>query len=186
MNFILRLYQFNSTVFTIDEIAMLFNEEERKNLKSKINYYVKKGELKNIRKGIYAKNDYEPFELVTKLYTPSYISLETVLEKEGIIFQTYTTIFAVSYLSRKISIDEFEVQYRRIKGKIFINERGIIRKENYAIATPERAFLDALYLYKDYYVDNIESLDREEISKIEDIYHSKALSKKVKEIFSNA
>ena len=97
-DFILNLYQAKNTVFTIDEIALLSGEIERFNLKSKINYYVKKGDLRNVRKGIYTKIEYDPLELATKIFTPSYISLETVLKKEGVIFQTYETIFIVSYL----------------------------------------------------------------------------------------
>jgi len=186
MDFILSLYLSKNTVFTIDEIAMLFGEDERKNLKSKINYYVKKGNLKNIRKGIYSKIDYDPLELATKIYTPSYISLETVLEREGIIFQKYETIFVVSYLSRKIEVDGHKIQCRRIKEEILINDKGIIQRENYAIATKERAFLDILYLYKDYYFDNLDVLDKEIIFQLLNIYQSKAIYKKVKEIIKNA
>jgi hypothetical protein len=186
MDFILCLYQSKNTVFTIDEIAMLFGEDERKNLKSKINYYVKKGNLKNIRKGIYSKIDYDPLELATKIYTPSYISLETVLEREGIIFQKYETIFVVSYLSRKIEVDGHKIQYRRIKEEILINDKGVNQRENYAIAIKERAFLDIIYLYKDYYFNNLDVLGRDIISQLINIYRSKALNNKVKEIIKNA
>ena len=92
-NFILKLYQVKNTVFTIKELALLFPDIKRKNLKARINYYVKKGTLRNIRKGIYVKSEYSPLELATKIYIPSYISLETVLEKTGVIFQHYKTIF---------------------------------------------------------------------------------------------
>lgn len=185
-HFILKLYQLKNTVFTIKELALLFPEIERENLKTKINYYVKKGDLQNLRKGIYAKSEYNPLELATKIYTPSYISLETVLEKEGVIFQHYTSIFAISYLTRKIRVGENKIQYRRIKEKILLDRKGILQKENYSRASKERAFLDALYLYKDYYFDNLDVLDKEQVLSLLDIYSSKALSKKVKDILKNA
>ena len=149
--FILKLYKTKSTVFTIQEIALLFGETQRANLKAKINYYVKNGLLKNVRKGFYAKPDYDQLELAAKIYTPSYISLETVLTKEGVIFQYYENIFVVSYLNRIIEVDKTKIQYKKIKNSILLNSKGIIQKENYAIATKERAFLDALYFYKNYY-----------------------------------
>ncbi len=185
-DFILNLYQSKNTVFTIDEIALLSGEIERFNLKSKINYYVKKGELRNVRKGIYTKIEYDPFELATKIFTPSYISLETVLKKEGVIFQTYETIFIVSYLSRKIEVDSHPIQYRRLKEQYLLSQDGIIQKQNYAIATKERAFLDVLYLYGEYYFDNPEVLDKEKIIALLDIFQSETLSKRARKILENA
>lgn len=184
-NFILKLYQSKNTVFTIKEIALLFGNIKRENLKARINYYVRKKDLKNVRKGIYTKIEYEPFELIAKIYTPSYVSLETVLEKEGVIFQHYRFFFVISYLSRKIEVDKNQIQYRRIKESILLNQEGVIQKENYAIATKERAFLDALYLYKDYYFDNLDILEKGKVFLLLDIYQSRNLSRKVKEIFKN-
>jgi len=185
-DFILSLYQSDKTVFTIDEIALISRDPERNNLKSKINYYARKGELRNVRKGIYTKIEYDPFELATKIFTPSYISLETVLWNEGVIFQTYETIFVISYLSRKIEVDENQIQYRRINEKYLLNPTGIIQKQNYAIATKERAFLDTLYLYKEYYFDNLEALEKEKVFSLLDIYRSRALSNKVRGILGDA
>lgn len=184
-NFILKLYQSKNTVFTIKDIALLSGETERENLKARINYYVREGNLNNMRKGIYAKLEYDPLELATKIYTPSYVSLETVLEKEGVIFQRYKTIFVISYLSRKIEVDEHHLQYRRIKETILLNNQGIIQRGNYAIATKERAFLDALYLYKDYYFDNLNTLNKEKVFCLLDIYQSKTFSRRVRGLLKN-
>ncbi len=61
-NFILKLYQSKQTVFTFVELFLLFPEIERNNLKARMNYYVKKGMIKNPRRGIYVKNDYDFLE----------------------------------------------------------------------------------------------------------------------------
>jgi hypothetical protein len=184
-DFILSLYRTKSSVFTIAEIGLLIGESNKDNLKAKINYYVKKGKLRNVRKGIYTKDEYNPLELGAKIYTPSYISLETILQREGVIFQEYTTIFLVSYLSRKVEVDGWKFQYRRIKENILVNSLGVKQEENYYMASKERAFLDALYLYKDYYFDNIESLDKGKVLSMLEIYHSKALEKRAMERFKN-
>ena len=114
---------------------------------------------------------------------PSYISLETVLEKEGIIFQKYQIVFMISYLSRKIKVGHREIFYRKIKDAILLNKIGVEESNNYFIATKERAFLDALFLYKNYHFDNLEGLDWNLINDWQKIYNNKALGKRVKEYY---
>ena len=184
-NFILKLYQSKQTVFTSKELFLLFPEIEKNNLKARINYYVKKGMILNPRRAIYVKNDYDFLEMAAKIFTPAYISLETVLEKEGVIFQHYKTIYVVSYLTRKIEVENQEIQYRRIKEEILLSRDGLIEKEGYFEAERERAFLDALYLYKDYYFDNLEILDKKKIFRLVTNYHSKVLEKKITQLFQN-
>ena len=128
---------------------------------------------------MYAKPDYNPLEFANLLYTPSYISLEYVLQQEGVVFQYDSRYTSISYLSREIEVDGSTYSYRRIKEDIIINTIGIIRKDNINIAIPERAFLDVLYLNKDYYFDNLNPLNRLIISQILPIYHSAALKERV-------
>ena len=54
-------------------------------LNKKLNYYVLMGKLLNPRRGIYTKPDYNPEELACVVYTPSYISLEYVMQKSGLM-----------------------------------------------------------------------------------------------------
>lgn len=77
------------------------------------------------------------------------------------------------------------ISYHRIKEDIIINTIGIIRKDNVNIATPERAFLDTLYLNKDFYFDNLNPLNRLLISQIIPAYQSAALEKRVTKILNN-
>ena len=185
-NFILELYKAKNTVFTTRDISLLLGETNSDILKSKINYYVKRGGLKQLRRGIYAKDEYDIFELATRIYTPSYISLETVLQKEGVTFQYYQTIFVVSYLSREIVVDSHKIKIRKIKNSILLNPQGILTGGNYSIATNERAFLDSLYLYKSYHFDNLDILDKEKIFELVEIYKHKSLRDTVGKLFNNA
>jgi hypothetical protein len=149
----------------------------------KLNYYVRTGKLLNLRRGIYAKEGYNPKELACLLYTPAYISFEYVLLSAGIIFQYSETISNASYLSREISVDNHTVKYRKLKGEILVNHKGIVKNGNISIAIPERAFLDTLYLNKNFYFDNPYSLNKNKLYELLDVYNSPALVNKLKEYF---
>lgn len=182
-DFLLNLYQRPQSIFTLKEISLLSKEYSSENLRRKLSYFVKVGKLKRLRNGIYAKRDYNSLELANKIYTPSYISFETVLEKEGVIFQKYKTIFVASYLSRKIKVDGQEIFYRKLKDEILLNKFGVEEKDNYAVASKERAFLDAVYLYHSYHFDNLGVLNWEEVMAIKKIYFSKILEKRVNDYY---
>ena len=62
------------------------------------------------------------------------------------VFQYYEEIFVASYKSTTITIDNRTYTFRRLKPDILMNNKGINIKENYSIASSERAFLDVLYL----------------------------------------
>jgi predicted transcriptional regulator of viral defense system len=182
-NFLLKIYNSKQTVFSSDEIAILTKEKNLNNFKSKLSYYVKNKSLKRVRKGFFTKNEqYNKKELATKIYKPSYVSFETVLREEGLIFQYYETIFIASYLSRKIENDG-KIVYRKLKNDILLNKNGIVEKEGYFQATKERAFLDMIYLYKDYYFDNLRGIDWETCFDLVKIYNNKALENRLKNYF---
>jgi hypothetical protein len=166
-------------------IALLVGETNFESLNRKLNYYVHKGKLENPRKGIYAKPGYSSEEIAGNIFTPSYISLEYVLLRAGIIFQFDTRITAISYLSRNISIGSQSYLYRKIKWEILVNTAGIIRSENYInIASPERAFLDLLYLDPNFYFDNINPLKPEMVRKLLPVYQSKSLAIRVEKLLN--
>jgi hypothetical protein len=186
-DFILSLYKTKQTVFCLSDISMLLNESNFTRLKQKINYYVHTNAITNLRRGIYAKNDYNKEELACKIYTPAYISLDFVLQKAGIIFQHNEQITVVSYLSRNIIADKHKLIFRKIKNQVLLNTRGISRSsEGVNIATPERAFLDTLYLFKDFYFDNVSLLNKDLIREFLPMYDSKQLILRVNKILFNA
>ncbi len=129
---ILSILREGNTVFTFKDILLSSGETNTFLLKRRINYYVKNKELYPIRKGIYAKDkNYDRLELANRIYTPSYISLETVLSREGIVFQHYEQIFLVSYLTREIICDGQKYVFRKIKDTILTNSLGLEKKGNY-------------------------------------------------------
>jgi len=186
-DFIFEIYKDKRTVFSLQEIALLVNEPDFGRLKQRINYFVNRGKLKNIRRGVYAKDNYSPEELSCKIYTPSYISLDYVLQKSGVIFQYTSQITIVSYLSRILTVDGSSLRFRKIKNDILYNTSGITMHNNgINIAIPERAFLDTLYLNNEIYLDSKHSLKEDIINNLLVIYQSRKLNKMVANFFKNA
>ncbi|GHT04947.1 hypothetical protein AGMMS49525_11780 [Bacteroidia bacterium] len=182
---VFEIYRDSRTVFRINDIALLLGYAKTSALHKKLFYYVQTGKLLNPRKGFYAKEGYKPEEMACLLYPPTYISLEYVLQRAGVIFQYDSAITNVSYLSRETEIDNLTFRYRQIKGEILTNTAGIIlNKNNINIATPERAFLDMLYLNKHFYFDNLHILNKKTVAKLLPIYGSQTLIKTVTNLFS--
>jgi predicted transcriptional regulator of viral defense system len=170
----------NQTVFSFKEFFLKWPNINPKALKSKLNYYIKRGDLYHIRRGIYAKDkNYNRFELATKILSPAYISFESVLLPAGIIFQYYTQIFVATYQTREISCDGQTYVFKAIKPTILTNTIGVEIRDTYSIATPERAFLDIVYLNKHYHFDNLDPLDWNKVYEILPIYNNKSMQKRV-------
>lgn len=178
------LLRSNKTIFTSKDIALLWQDSGSSATRVRVNYYVKKGDLYHIRKGLYAKDkNYNKLELATRIFTPSYVSFETILAKEALIFQYYEQIFVASYLTREIIIDGQVYSYKKIKYEILVNSFGVEQIDETSIATKERAFLDMLYVNNDYHFDNLHTLDWDKIFLMLPVYENKRMAKKVNLIF---
>lgn len=180
-NLVAKLHQSPKTVFTPKDLALLWQETNSDNLKSKASYYVKQGALMRLTRGVFAKDKhYNSKELATSLYAPSYISFETVLRESGIIFQHYDSVFVAGPVTKTIILGNTAVAFRRLKKSVLFNSTGITNEGTYSIATAERAFLDIIYLYPDYYFDNLTSLNWEKCFELVSIYNNKQLVKRLK------
>ena len=172
------------TVFSTKDVALLWGEEREQTVTGRLNKYVKAGKLVRIRRGIYAKDkNYNRFELATRIYTPSYISFETVLTRTGINFQYYGNIFVATYVTRDIEADGQKISFVRMKDYVLSNTAGIEHEDGIARATKERSFLDRVYISKDYHFDNLDALNWDKVFEILPIYHNKRMEKKVRAYF---
>jgi hypothetical protein len=176
--FLKDILRLNKTVFSFNELALLWPQASPKTIKSRIHYYVQQGDVYHIRKGLYAKdNKYDSYELATQIFIPCYISFETVLLSAGVLFQYYSQIFVATYQSKSIECDGHTFVFKRIKNTLLLNTAGVQIKEKYSIATPERAFLDIIYLNNDYHLDNPSALDWKKVYEILPIYNNKRMKK---------
>lgn len=185
-NLIAKLYQSSKTILTNKDIALIWQENNQNNLKAKISYYVKRGALIRLTRGVFAKDkNYNPKELATSIYTPSYISFETVLREAGIIFQHYDTIFVASTWPKTLTIHNTAIAFRKLKDSVLYNSAGIINQDNYSIATRERAFLDTIYLFPKYYFDNLKPINWEKCFELAKIFGNKQLTKRLTQYQKN-
>ena len=179
-NLIAKLYQSPKTILTIKDIALIWEETNTINLLSKIKYYAKQGSLIRLTRGVFAKSkEYDIKELATSIYTPSYISFETVLREAGMIFQHHDSIFVAGPYPTIKKIDNHVITFRKLKDRVLYNARGIRNEKNYSIATPERAFLDTIYLSPKFYFDNLRSINWELCFELAKIYDNKQLIKRL-------
>lgn len=173
------------TVFTVKDIVLLWGEKANVNVLMRLSDYVKRGKLIRLRQGVYVKDkNYNRFELATRIYTPAYVSFETVLTRAGINFQYYENIFVASYVTREIEVDGQKINYIRMKDYLLSDTNGIEHSDNVAIATKERAFLDRIYISKDYHFDHLDVLDWDKVFKILPIYRNQRMNKKVQEYYN--
>ncbi len=181
-DYLMELMRSKNTIFTTNDVSLLWQEPDANFVRKKLYRYIKAGKLYSVRRGVYAKDkSYEKYELATKIFIPAYVSFETVLAKAGVIFQFYGQVFVASYLTREFTIDDQTYVLKKIKDSILTNKTGIEVKENYFIASPERAFLDVVYLNKEYHFDNLSSMNWNKVAEILPIYGgNKRMEVKVK------
>lgn len=185
-NALLKLYKSSKTILTTKDIAFLWREKDKDNLKSKISYYVKKGNLYRLRRGIFCKDKkFNPKELATSIYIPAYVSFETVLREEGVIFQHHNAMFVASYLARELKCAPYKFVFRKLKDEVLVNNQGIINKNGYSQASKERALLDMIYLFKDYHFDNLGTIDWEKCAQLAKIYKNKQLEIRLKKYYKH-
>jgi len=182
-DFLQSILRSNKTVLTLKDIALLWQDADTEAARVRLNYYIKEGDLYRIRRGLYAKSkEYNKLELATRVFTPSYVSFETVLAKEGLIFQYQTQITVASYLTREVMIGEQIYAYKKLKETVLTNSLGIEHTDETSIATKERAFLDTLYINTDFHFDNLGSLDWGKIGAMLPIYENKRMTKIVTQL----
>lgn len=168
------------TVFTVQSLMMQTGCNDNGRLTKSLHYYAKEGRIRNPRRGIYTKQKYDAQEMACSLFRPSYISLEYVLQRAGVVFQWDESVTCVGYLSRAVEVDGKQYQYRKILPESWIGMEGIEQRDNVAIATPERAFLDMVYLSAgNCYFDNLRPLSVRQVRKLLPLYRSQKLNERV-------
>jgi len=174
------------TVFTLEDVVLLWQEPSTQAVRVRLSYYVRRGKLHRIRKGLYAKDmNYSKLELATRIFTPSYVSFETILAQEGLIFQFHTQISVASYLTREIEVDGQVYSFRKVKMSVLTHSLGIENRNESSFASRERAFLDMLYLYGDTQVDNPNGLDWNRIFDMLPIYQNQSMERRVRRAYKD-
>ncbi|MBU2543668.1 type IV toxin-antitoxin system AbiEi family antitoxin domain-containing protein [Patescibacteria group bacterium] len=179
-----QLYQSGQSVITTNELGMIWQLNDRAVLRNKIYYWVKTGKLHRLQRGVYAlRVNYNQLELAGKVLSPSYVSLSTVLQQEGVVFQYDETITSIANLSREFEVAGVKLSYRKIQDKVLFNDLGLERKNSYTIASKERALLDMMYLAPGFYADNLAKIDWEQLLILVEIYDQRRLKSEVHKLY---
>lgn len=157
-------------LFHTNDLAILWGIRNRNTLYTSIKRDVQKGILKPIYKGLYSTvplAQLDPLELgkaIIHRYT--YLSTESVLAREGVIFQSVYSFTFVSDINHKVSIGQWAFLYRKMKPEFLFNPAGITEQNNVFIATAERAVADILYYNPHYHFDALAGIDLERVRAI--------------------
>jgi predicted transcriptional regulator of viral defense system len=140
------LHQKRVIFFTVNDARKIFDVERENTLYKLLQRLEKSKIIRRIIKGRYhfSFKEFNDFSLANFLVNPSYISLESALSFYGILPQFPYTITSITPLkSRKIIYQEKEYEFSHIERKHFFSFE---KKNSFLMATPEKAFLDELYL----------------------------------------
>ena len=83
------------------------------------------------------------------------------------------------YKNEEILIEGKKIIFKVIKKEVRENFEGIESVKWYMIASKYRAILDTIYLYKDFFFDNLDEIDWKELEELMKVYNSKILEKRV-------
>lgn len=170
MSFIKDLIKYKisfQTVFSFSDLSHMVDGYTGPKLRSALKYAVQNGDIFRISRGIYSlTRDYSRLEFANKYRTPSYISLYSVLQKTGVVFQPYSTIHVVSNRSREVEIDGQKYLYRKIKDIVLLNTLGVLNENGVQMASIERAICDKLYLDGVEYFDNLRNVNWDLMSQL--------------------
>ena len=137
------------TLFSLGDIRILDKDFSR----ARLNEWQDKGYIKKLIRGYYFLSDLETnenvlFQIANRLYSPSYVSLQTALSYFGLIPETVYGITSVS--TRKTSrfgtpLGEFI--YRTITPRMFFGY-DLVKWHHkcFRMATVEKAIVDYFYL----------------------------------------
>lgn len=178
----------SKTIFTTRDLGNIWGYDNYNSLIERIKYFTKTNKLQKVQKGMYTVVgiNANEFELANKLRTPSYISFETVLHKEGVIFQWDKRITLASTESIQLEVCGYNIVFRQLKSSILLNMTNINNEDNYYIATKERALLDMLYISPSFQFDNLRGIDFGKIDDLLKIYNQKNLNNIVEKLKEHA
>lgn len=140
--------------FSTKELRLILGKRFNKTLLIQLKKWVDLQYLVKLKKGFYLLNRKDILEnldlafLATKLYFPSYVSLEYALSFYGIIPEAVRVVTSITTKkTTKFTNNLGEFFYRHIKPKAFLGfELKKYKFLSYQIATPEKALVDYFYL----------------------------------------
>ena len=149
--------------FSVADMEMI-TALSKASLKVALSRLTAKKILTRVKRGVYQLSlaEIDVKKIANQLYYPSYLSFESALSIYGILSQIpYTQTFATVKKSKKMNLNNTEVEFTQIKNDLFF---GYLLENGIYIAEAEKALLDELYLIsRGKRTLNIEELNLKEI-----------------------
>ncbi len=151
-------------IFTINDVLKYFSNEPENQINTQIHRLLKSGNIVSIKRGLYifANTEVDEFVLANKIYSPSYVSMESVLNIYGVIPDIPVNVTSMTTVTpKKITSKKGVFLYSKIKKDLFFGYESKLDssgKMYYLIASPEKALLDYIYVRK------IKNLDENRIN----------------------
>jgi predicted transcriptional regulator of viral defense system len=158
------------TVFRPGDLRVLWRMKPL-NAKVSARRMVERGLLLKITWGYYAlRSTYDVCELANSIISPSYVSFNTALFRAGVNFQQRGSVDSVATIGYRKTVQGRQFAYYAMKDTLFFNLEGVLTRDNLAIATPERAILDALYFGLLPDIDDPDKIDRKYLKDLSGLY----------------
>lgn len=138
--------------FETRELRLILGSDFTSTTLNNLKNWVNKGHLIMLRRGLYLasemKNNVDVMILASKLYAPSYVSMEMALNFHGIIPEAVFTVTSVTTRKTKqFATPMGNFSYQKIKKEAFEGfETKKLGKISFNLALPEKAVVDFLYL----------------------------------------
>lgn len=141
-------------LFSTKDLRLILGADFKKSFLNKLEYWKKRQYLIQLRKSLYLlgylRHAVDPLILASKMYPPSYVSLETALAYYGLIPEAVFTVTSVTSRETKAFSNDFgKFTFRKIKKNAFGGYEVIQKKElgiSFNLALPEKALVDFFYL----------------------------------------
>lgn len=186
MNNLSKIINSWKTVFNKNDLRKIWNFPTSFALDKFIQRSKENWILENPFYWIYTFKKYNIFEFACKLRKFSYISFETVLQKEWVVFQDYwSMIFLASDDTGEKNVNGNFFKFNKLKNTVLLNPLWIYHKGTYMIASKERAICDRVYLSKNYYFDNLDWINLEKLKDISQIYNNKRVILEINQIIND-
>ncbi|MEI6650184.1 MAG: hypothetical protein WCL23_01985 [Candidatus Moraniibacteriota bacterium] len=138
--------------FETKELRLILGRDFTSTTLVNLKNWVNKGHLIMLRRGLYMMRELsdkvDVMVFATKLYAPSYVSLEMALHHYGIIPEAVFTVTSVTTRKTKsFSTPLGTFSFQKIKKEAFGGFETVLREGvSFNLAVPEKAVVDFLYL----------------------------------------
>lgn len=176
-NRFLSIARLEMPIFHIDDLARIWRINNRNTLLKTVQRYVQSGLIYRLYRGLYSIKPVEQLDPLLlgaiAINNYCYLSGETILAKEGIIFQKVNYITFTSNKTKRFKVANNKYYCRQLKDKFLYNDFGIDKSGKFNIATLERAVADILYFNPHYHFDNPKLINRTKLKEIQAVVYNK-------------